>query len=132
MNEITLTGRISSDITLKTTKKGDNETNHAIFNFAVPDRNAKKDDEGNYPCDFFRCVAFGALSELLNNYTTKGSKLLIKGKLKNNNYEKDGQKVYSNEIVVSEVEFLDLKKKDGDANSGGDYGPSSSSNNGRK
>jgi single-strand DNA-binding protein len=130
MNEIILTGRISSDITLKTTKKGDNETNHATFNFAVPDRSGKKDDDGNYPCDFFRCVAFGALSELINNYMAKGSKLLIKGKLKNNNYEKDGQKVYSNEIVVSEVEFIDLKKKEDDDNA--DSNADSSNTKGKK
>jgi single-strand DNA-binding protein len=75
-------------------------------------------------------VAFGALSELINNYMGKGSKLLIKGKLKNNNYEKDGQKVYSNEIVVSEVEFIDLKKKEDDDNA--DSNADSSNTKGKK
>ena len=110
MNEIIMTGRISSDLTSNYVAKGNDTTCVLTFNFAVPDRTSKKDADGNYQTDYFRIVAFSGLAEILEKYANKGDKILIKGKLKNNNYEKDGQKVYSNEIVLNEVEFLENKK----------------------
>lgn len=110
MNEIIMTGRITTDLATNYVGKGNDTTCVLTFNIAIPDRTAKKDNDGNYPTDYFRVVAFSGLAEILEKYAGKGDKILIKGKLKNNNYEKDGQKVYGNEIVLSEVEFLENKK----------------------
>ncbi len=74
---------------------------HALFNFAVPDMLMKRDGQGNYPTDFFRCTCWNRLAEVVEKHCSKGTKLLIVGRLKNNNYEKDGQKVYSNEISLN-------------------------------
>lgn len=82
---------------------------HALFNFAVPDMLMKRDEQGNYPTDFFRCTCWNRLAEVVEKHCSKGTKLLIVGRLKNNNYEKDGQKVYSNEIVIESLEFLEVK-----------------------
>ena len=49
---------------------------------------------------------------IVEMHCSKGTKLLISGKLKNNNYEKNGQKIYSNEIVIDSLEFLETKKQD--------------------
>lgn len=109
MNKITLTGRLTEDAKV-TYSTGTEPIARAIFNFAVPDMTMKRDAEGNYPTDFFRCTCWGKLAEAIEKYCNKGTKLLVNGKLKNNNYEKDGKKVYSNEIVIDSLEFLEVKK----------------------
>ena len=111
MNQITITGRLTEEP--KTTySTGAEPVAHSFFNFAVPDMSMKKDAEGNYPTDFFRCSVWGKRAEIVEKHCTKGTKLLISGRLKNNNYEKNGQKVYSNEIVIDSLEFLEVKKSD--------------------
>lgn len=108
MNKITLTGRLTEEPKV-TYSAGAEPVAHAVFNFAVPDMSMKRDDEGNYPTDFFRCTCWGKLAEIVEKHCNKGTKLLISGRLKNNNYEKDGQKVYSNEIVIDSLEFLEVR-----------------------
>ena len=111
MNRITLTGRLTEDPTVKY-HMGTEPVAHAVFNFAVPDMSMKRDGQGNYPTDFFRCTCWNILAEIVEMHCSKGTKLLISGKLKNNNYEKNGQKIYSNEIVIDSLEFLETKKQD--------------------
>lgn len=108
MNKITLTGRLTEEPKV-TYSAGAEPVARASFNFAVPDMSMKKDGEGNYPTDFFRCTCWGKLAEIVEKHCNKGTKLLISGRLKNNNYEKDGQKVYSNEIVIDSLEFLEVR-----------------------
>lgn len=109
MNQITLTGRPTEEPKI-TYSTGTEPVAHAVFNFAVPDMSMKRDEQGNYPTDFFRCTCWNKLAEVVEKHCHKGTKLLIVGRLKNNNYEKDGQKVYSNEIIVDSLEFLEVKK----------------------
>lgn len=112
MNSIILTGRISSDVKANYIVKGNDTTSVLSFNLAVVDRGGKKDEDGNYPCDFFRCTTF-SLAEVIEKYCSKGDKILVKGKLKNNNYVKeDGSKSYGVEILIDEVEFLETKRKE--------------------
>ena len=112
MNKITLTGRLTEkpQITYGT---GVEPVAHAVFNFAVPDMSMKKDGQGNYPTDFFRCTCWNRLAETVGKHCDKGTKLLILGRLKNNNYEKDGKKIYSSEILIESLEFLEVKKQEG-------------------
>ena len=108
MNKITLTGRLTEEP--KVTYSASAEpVARASFSFAVPDMSMKRDEEGNYPTDFFRCTCWNKLVEIVEKHCNKGTKLLISGRLKNNNYEKDGQKVYSNEIVIDSLEFLEVR-----------------------
>ena len=108
MNKITLTGRLTEGPKV-TYSAGAEPVARASFNFAVPDMSMKRDEDGNYPTDFFRCTCWGKLAEIVEKHCNKGTKLLISGRLKNNNYEKDGQKVYSNEIVIDSLEFLEVR-----------------------
>lgn len=110
MNQIILTGRLTEEPTI-TYSTGSEPVAHAVFNFAVPDMSMKRDEEGNYPTDFFRCTCWNRLAEVVEKHCKKGIKLLIVGRLKNNNYEKDGQKIYSNEILIESLEFLEAKKQ---------------------
>lgn len=112
MNHITLTGRLTEDPKV-TYSTGSEPVAHAVFSFAVPDMSMKKDGRGNYHADFFRCTCWNRLAEAVGKHCCRGTKLLIAGRLKNNNYEKDGQKIYSNEILIESLEFLETKKQDG-------------------
>jgi single-strand DNA-binding protein len=77
------------------------------FSIAV-DRRFKS--EGQPDADFFTCVTFGKQAEFVEKYLKKGTKILLGGQLQNNNYEKDGVKHYSIQILVDEIEFAESKK----------------------
>lgn len=70
-----------------------------------------KNSEGKYDADFFNLIAWEKTGEFFNNYLGKGSKVMIEGRMQNNNYEKDGVKHYGNDVIVETVEFMDSKKK---------------------
>lgn len=112
MNQITLTGRLTDNPKV-TYSTGSEPIAHAVFNFAVPDMSMRKNEHRNYPTDFFRCTCWNKIAEIVEKHCSKGTRLLINGKLKNNNFEKNGQKIYSNEILIDSLEFLEVKKQDG-------------------
>jgi len=99
-------GRLTKDIELKYTT-GENSTAVARFTIAV-DRKIKKDGEQN--ADFISCVAFGKTAEFIQKYFTKGSKIVVVGRITTGSYtNKDGQKVYTTDVTVEEVEFAESK-----------------------
>lgn len=60
--------------------------------------------------DFFNCTAFGKQAEFVEKYLKKGTKVVVTGRIQNDNYtNKDGQKVYSVQIIVEEIEFAESK-----------------------
>ena len=85
----------------------------ASFRGAVNKR-FKKDGEAD--ADFFKYVAFNKTAEFIGKYFKKGQKALIMGELNNNNYEKDGVKHYTDQILVDTIEFFG-KKSDVDESS---------------
>lgn len=103
MNKIILRGRLTKDTTLKYTEKGLAVTRGTI---AVGNGFGEKKQT-----DFFNFLSFGKTGEAIAQFTSKGSNVLLIGKLKNNNYEKDGVKNYTHEIYVEEVEFLEKRKE---------------------
>lgn len=89
MNKIILCGRLTADAEMKCTNDGKVVSR---FNFAV-NRRFKRD--GDPEADFFRCVAFGKIAETFEKCNVgKGTKLLIEGEMRNNNYERDGVRHY--------------------------------------
>lgn len=69
--------------------------------------------------EWHRLTAFGKLAEIIGQYLKKGSKAYFEGKLRTNEYEKDGIKRYSTEIVVNDMMMLDGRPADGmNANQG--------------
>lgn len=104
MNLFIISGRLTADAEFIHTNEGKTV---AKFNFAV-NRRFKK--EGEQDADFFTCVAFGKIAETLEKCSvSKGTKLLIEGEVRNNNYEKDGVKRYGTQVVVSSFEFCESK-----------------------
>ncbi len=87
--------------------QGQNGTAVASLSIAV-DRRFKRD--GDPDADFFDCTAFGKQAEFAEKYLKKGVKVVIEGRLQNDNYtNKDGQKVYRNRIVLDGIEFAESK-----------------------
>ena len=78
------------------------------FRFAV-NRRFKRDDEPE--ADFFQCVAFGKIAETFEKCSiSKGTKLMIDGEVRNNNYtDNDGVKHYSDQVIVNSFEFCESK-----------------------
>ena len=104
MNKFIISGRLTADADYIRTSEGKTV---AKFNFAV-NRRFKK--EGEQDADFFTCVAFGKIAETFEKCAvSKGTKLLIEGEVRNNNYEKDGVKHYSTQVVVNSFEFCESK-----------------------
>ena len=83
------------------------DTAVARFSLAV-DRRFKKD--GEQAADFINCVAFGKTGEFIEKYGHKGTKFVVEGRILTGSYtNKDGQKVYTTDIVVEEIEFGESK-----------------------
>lgn len=100
--------RLTKDPEVSSSASG---TTFARFSIAV-DRKFKK--EGEPDADFFNCTSFGKQAEFVEKYLKKGTKIVVSGRLQNNNYtNKDGQKVYDVRIMVEEIEFAESKSNDG-------------------
>ena len=108
MNKVIHTGRLTHDPEIRYSQ-GEKATAIARFSLAV-DRKYKR--EGEPTADFFNYTAFGKQAEFVEKYLKKGSKIMVTGHLMNNNYEKDGQKVYRDVIITEEIEFAESKKQD--------------------
>ena len=104
MNKVIMSGNVTKDVQVTMSKSG-----KAICNFSIAVKQDYKTD-GEYKSDFFNCVAFGGTAEYIGNYVQKGNKVLICGKMQNNNWEKDGVKHYGDKIVVENCEGLTPKK----------------------
>ena len=100
MNKVILMGRLTRDAEIFGQK-----TKVARFTLAV-DRNYGEDET-----DFFNCVSFGKQADFVEKYLKKGTKILLTGRLQNNNYEdKQGNKVTATQIITEEIEFAESKK----------------------
>lgn len=114
MNKTILMGRLTRDPEVRYTNGNNGQTAIASFSLAV-DRRFKR--EGEPDADFFNCTAFGKTAEIIEKYVVKGSKILIAGRIQNNNYtNKDGQKIYSVQVLVDELHFAESKGASGTSN----------------
>ncbi len=106
MNTVILMGRLVRDPEIRYTS-GDSSTAIARYRLAV-DRRFKRD--GQPDADFFDCVAFGRQAEFAEKYLHQGTKMVVQGRLQNDNYtDKDGRTVYRVQIVVENQEFAESK-----------------------
>lgn len=112
MNKAIMIGRLTRDPEIRYSQ-GANGTTIARFSLAV-DRRWKR--EGEPDADFFNCTAFGRQAEFVEKYMKKGTKIAITGRIQNDNYtDRNGQKVYSVQIMVEEMEFAESKSKNAEA-----------------
>ena len=103
MNQVILIGRLVRDPDIRNS----NNTQVARYTLAV-DRRFKR--EGDPDADFINCIAFGKAAEFCGKYFRKGTKIAIRGHIQTSNYtNRDGQKVYTTDVVVEEQEFAESK-----------------------
>lgn len=107
MNKVILMGRLVRDPDIRYSS-GENAMAIARFTLAV-DRRFKRD--GDQKADFISCVAFGKNGEFAEKYLHQGIKIVITGHIQTGSYtNRDGQKVYTTDVVVEEQEFAESKK----------------------
>ncbi|WP_312139965.1 single-stranded DNA-binding protein [Stutzerimonas nitrititolerans] len=111
LNEWRGIGRLTADIELRYLPNGNAVAN---FTIAVDDSYKKKDsNEKVEQTEWVRCTAFGKTAEFLANWLHKGKRVLVCGKMKTREYEKDGIKRYVTEIHVGQgTEIIDWPEKD--------------------
>ena len=125
MNKVILMGRLTRDPEVRYSQ-GASQTAVARFSIAVDIRFKR---EGEPDADFFNCTCFGKQAEFVERYLHKGTKIVLSGRVQNDNYtNKDGQMVYSVRVMVDEIEFAESKNASG-GNDGG-YGSNNNYNNG--
>ena len=106
MNKVILMGRLTRDPEVRY-GAGENSTAVARYTIAV-DRRFKRD--GEQSADFIGCVAFGRNAEFAEKYLRQGTKIVLTGRIQTGSYtNRDGQKVYTTEVVVEEQEFAESK-----------------------
>lgn len=106
MNKVILMGRLTRDPEIRYPQDPEAAA-VGRFSLAV-DRRFKRD--GGPDADFFNCVCFGRQAEFVEKYLKKGIKMLITGRVENNNYtDRDGHRVYAVQIMVEEMEFAESK-----------------------
>lgn len=122
MNKVILMGRLTRDPEVRYSTSNDGgQTAIARYTLAVDRRYNRNGDQ---TADFIGCVVFGKGAEFAEKYLTKGTKIAITGRIQTGSYtNKDGNKVYTTDVVVEEQEFAESKN----SNSGSGNGSSSSS-----
>lgn len=106
MNKVELIGRLTRDPDNRMTQSG-----MAVGRFTLAvDRRAKKD--GEQAADFISCIVFGKTAEFVAKYFRKGMKVAAAGRIQTGSYtNKDGQKVYTTDVIVEETEFCEKKEQ---------------------
>ncbi len=125
MNKVILMGRLTRDPDIRSAN-GETVTTVARFTLAVDRRFGRKEGEQN--ADFIGCVAFGRTAEFAERYLRQGIKVAVTGRIQTGSYtNRDGQKVYTTDVVLDDIEFAESKAAS-DANRsnmgmGGGYQP---------
>lgn len=106
MNKVILMGRLTRDPEVRYSA-GNNSMAVARYTLAV-DRRFRRDGENN--ADFIGCVAFGKSAEFAEKYLRQGTKIIVTGRIQTGSYtNRDGQKVYTTDVVVEDQEFAESK-----------------------
>ena len=116
MNKVILMGRLTRDPEVRYSA-GESATAVARYTLAV-DRRMRRND-GEQSADFIGCVAFGRSAEFAEKYLRQGTKIVVTGRIQTGSYtNRDGQRVYTSDVVVEDQEFAESKAASG-AQTGG-------------
>ena len=118
MNKVILMGRLTRDPEVRYSQAAE-PLAIARYTLAVDRRFQRRDAGSNdQTADFISCVAFGRQGEFAEKYLKQGTKIAVTGRIQTGSYtNKDGNKVYTTEVVIEEQEFAESKASAG----GGDY-----------
>jgi single-strand DNA-binding protein len=106
VNKVILVGNVSIEPEMRTTTNGT-----SVCNFSLATNSKRKGEDGEYHdfAEFHRIVAWQKLAEICSEYLTKGKQIYIEGRLQTRQWEKDGQKHYTTEVVASNMVMLGRK-----------------------
>ena len=110
MNRVILMGRLTRDPDIRYSQGGDNMA-IARFTLAV-DRRGRRQENGSdqQTADFISCVCFGKTAEFCEKYLRQGTKIAVTGRIQTGSYtNRDGQKVYTTDVVLDDIEFAESK-----------------------
>ena len=115
MNKIILIGRLTRDVEMR---YGTNNNNTAIARYTLAVNRPYKQN-GGQEADFLPCIAFGKTAEFAEKYLAKGMRMAIEGRIQTGSYtNRDGQKVYTTDVVVERQEFLEKRADNSQPDSG--------------
>ena len=108
MNKVILMGRLTRDPEVRYSQ-GERSMAIARYTLAV-DRRGRRGQDGEQTADFINIVAFDRAGEFAERYFRQGMRVLVTGRIQTGSYvNKDGQKVYTTDVVVEEQEFAESK-----------------------
>ena len=124
MNKVILMGRLTRDPEVRYSQ-GERSMAIARYTLAV-DRRGRRSQDGDQgqTADFINIVAFDRAGEFAEKYFRQGMRVLVSGRIQTgSSVNKDGQKVYTTDVIVEDQEFADSKNQGGDSGfGGGSYG----------
>ena len=121
MNSVSLMGRLTRDPEVRYT--ANTQMANARFVVAVNRKLSKEKrqeaENNGYPtADFISCVAWGKTAENIANYFKKGNRIAITGHIQTGSYEKDGQRIYTTDVVVDSFDFVESNSSSTNTNQG--------------
>ena len=112
LNRCTIQGNLCKDVELSQTSNGGTYLRNTI----ACQRNYSKEGQEKQS-DFINIVAYGKSAEFIKNYFSKGSQILIEGRIQTGSYEKqDGTKAYTTDVIVEHIYFCGSKKQENNSN----------------
>lgn len=114
MNKVILMGRLTRDPNVRYTQQNSSQESMCVarYTLAVDRRGAR---DGQQSADFISCVAFGKNGEFAEKYLKQGTKIVVTGRIQTGSYtNRDGQKVYTTDVVIEEQKFAESKKAAGE------------------
>jgi len=122
MNKGILMGRLTRDPDVRYSQ-GENSSSVARYTLAVDRRVSRNGGDDQQTADFIGCVAFGRNAEFAEKYLKKGTKIAVEGRIQTGSYtNKDGQRVYTTDIVVENHEFVESRNANGGASGSASFG----------
>ena len=121
MNRVILMGRLTRDPEIRYSQ-GERQMAIARYTLAVDRRGRRNNDNGEQQADFIPCVAFDRAAEFAERYFRQGMRVLVSGRIPTGSYtNKDGQRVYTTEVILDDQEFADSKNGSSDGASASSY-----------
>lgn len=119
MNSVQLTGRLTRDPDIRFSQNADG-SNLCIARFTLAvNRPRKSNNPNDQNADFIQCLAFGKIGEFVEKWYKQGIKIEVNGRIQTGSYtNKEGQKVYTTEVVIAETQFAESKGASGGQNAG--------------
>ncbi len=109
MNKVVLIGRVTRDPELRYTA-----SNIPNVRFTLAVNRPFENQNGEREADFINIVVWRKQAENVKKYVTKGSLIAVEGRIQTGSYERDGQRVYTTDVVADNVQFLESKSQSQD------------------